>query len=383
MFCSDECEMLRLTNRSNFSFGLRPTFGVRSKTGLKQQGKIGRFIGGGSTVTLFAWPERRNYLVFTKMPPKKVAAAKEKKAVVVEESDDGGAADDDDYETVPEGSDAEADDEGSDNESAVEEETPKKGKKVVKEKAKPAAKGKKAKKAASSGGGSDDDGSDADAEGGEKKRRTVKFDYNITMKFVGDLLEAVEADIATRSKKTEPCPRILTRVAKDLTRLAAKLPGVLKKNRPPRVWSAAIISDELRAFLQLKPDEEVSREEVIQGVWAYFSPPRKPEAKKRWGKLNLDKNGKPRKLMENKVLTPDKALIKLFKYDEYKAAVAAGKITCKRKDENNKHVTVTITDPAITMGTIQALLSFAGHIKPKPKEAPAPLKSKKAAKVKK
>lgn len=148
--------------------------------------------------------------------------------------------------------------------------------------------------------------------------------------------------------------------APKLTKLRRRyhMSGSVRKNSG--LTTPQQISDELRSFLRINEDRQLSRIEVTRAINSYIH---LKEDEKRpnilvWGYLNLNQrnlqNGE-----DKRIIFPDKPLAHLLRYPQYKQDVAERKITEARKNKaTGIKETVLVTSDALHYRTVQKLIQI-------------------------
>ena len=133
------------------------------------------------------------------------------------------------------------------------------------------------------------------------------------------------------------------------------------------------ISAELANFLHVPHNTQLSRAEVTMAIATYINWDKSKAARLkkegddlfmekmgRWEYLNPEGNRRDlRDVKDKRIIVPDPPLSNLLNYEQYKANVAAGRITSRRRVDGERRV-IVLNDDSLHYSTIQRLL--APHI---------------------
>lgn len=146
--------------------------------------------------------------------------------------------------------------------------------------------------------------------------------------------------------------------APKLTKLRRRyqLSGTERKNSG--LTTPQIISDELRTFLQVGPDTNLSRIEVTRAINSYIHL-KEDETRPSilvWKYLNPN-NRNLQNVNDKRIIFPDKPLARLLRYPAYQEAVARSQVTEDRKNKaTGTKERVVVTSDALHYRTVQKLI---------------------------
>ena len=185
------------------------------------------------------------------------------------------------------------------------------------------------------------------------------------------VLALLDAEIDRKSREKEKGARAFRKARKLIIQMRKELPAVtrskaarmqssLRKNTTSGIAIQYQISEELADFLQVPHGTRLSRIEATRGICAYahWKDDEKREDMLRWKHLNPNGKRNLQNPQDKKVVIPDKLLVKLLRYNEYKKDVKTGKVYKKVKDkESGKENLVQMTSDLLYYWVIQKLIS--------------------------
>jgi hypothetical protein len=180
------------------------------------------------------------------------------------------------------------------------------------------------------------------------------------------LRNILDNEIEKRSRQREPGVKILRTVRKKVIELQKEAPKIARRKRlmteaqkrSSGFLKECEITDELRKFMKLSPDEYPSRIDITNAICAYIhiKPDEKRENILRWKHLNkVDRNLQDP--INKRIIVPDKKLSSLLKYKQYKKDVRSGKIIKSVKDKTTGKVDERIViDDSLYYSVVQKLI---------------------------
>lgn len=200
------------------------------------------------------------------------------------------------------------------------------------------------------------------------KRAKKEITYATHMARYEENIRMLEEAIDKRKKKGEKGTRIFVSVSKNLREMMHEVPKVaksMKKRKPSNKQKVSgfgvkcTITDELAAFLQVKPGTTLTRTEITNGIYAYvkIAPEEEREGVLKWLYLNPDRSRNLQNQTNKTYILPDENLSKLLRYEEYKKDVRLGKILTKKTNKETKEVEdVVQTDDGLKYNIVQKLI---------------------------
>ena len=185
------------------------------------------------------------------------------------------------------------------------------------------------------------------------------------------VLALLASEIDRKSREKEKGARAFRKVRKIIVQMRKELPVVtrskaarmqssLRKNATSGIMIQYQISDELAEFIKVPSGTRLSRIEATRAICAYahWKDDEKREDILRWKNLNPTGKRDLQNPQDKKAVIPDKALVKLLRYNEYKKDVKNGKVYKKVKDkETGKQSLVQMTNDMLYYWVIQKLIS--------------------------
>ena len=202
----------------------------------------------------------------------------------------------------------------------------------------------------------------------KERKKYVPLTLESYQKMSDDLLSAIDTEILRLKSTQTSGVKFLKSVRKNVISMRDKAPKLAKQKRKNLNSGLKIereVTDELRNFLKLEPNQKISRVDATRGITAYINI-KKSETRPtilRWQHLNpnskrnlqlqQDKNGNGADATK---IIPDAALSKLLKYDEYVKNVKDGKVFRNKKNDDGVVEKIVETDPSLRYYTIQKLI---------------------------
>lgn len=185
------------------------------------------------------------------------------------------------------------------------------------------------------------------------------------------ILALLDSEIDRKSREKEKGARAFRKVRKIVIQMRKELPVVtrskaarmqsrLRKGTTSGIMIQCQISEELANFIKVSPETRISRIEATRAICAYahWKDDEKREEVLRWQHLNPEGRRDLQNPQDKKSIIPDKALVKLLRYEKYKKDIKNGKITKKVKDkETGKTNVVQMTDDILYYWVIQKLIT--------------------------
>lgn len=186
------------------------------------------------------------------------------------------------------------------------------------------------------------------------------------------VLALLDAEIDRKSREKEKGARSFRKVRKILIQMRKELPVVARskaarlqsstrKNTTSGIMIQSQISEELLNFLKLPAGTRISRVDATRAicVYSHLKENEKRDELLRWEYLNPEGKRNLQNPQDKKAIIPDKALVKLLRYDQYKKDVKAGKVYKKLKDkETGKESMVQHTSDLLYYWVIQRLITI-------------------------
>lgn len=186
------------------------------------------------------------------------------------------------------------------------------------------------------------------------------------------ILALLDSEIDRKSREKEKGARAFRKVRKIVVQMRKELPVVtrskaarmqssLRKGTTSGITIQCQISEELANFLKVPPETRISRVDATRALCAYahWKDDEKREEILRWQHLNPTGKRNLQNPQDKKSIIPDKALVKLLRYENYKKDIKNGKVTKKIKDkETGKTNVVQMTDDTLYYWVIQKLITI-------------------------
>lgn len=215
---------------------------------------------------------------------------------------------------------------------------------------------------------------DQDAVDTKKQRNPRrKFTYTEYEAKIDDILEKLTLEIEKHQKvqNKQTGAKALRTIRKDVKELKSQLKSVSSgpkrshqqgsKPKSSGFVGRCNISDELRLFLELQPDQEVSRSEIINALNVYVNikDDETREQMLKWKHLNPDGKRNLQDPNNGMKIIPDDKLSKMLRYEQYKQDVSDGKIKRNQTDKETKKKSVIVeTDTSLKYYTLPKLINF-------------------------
>lgn len=211
-------------------------------------------------------------------------------------------------------------------------------------------------------------------EAGEEKTRAPRKKPTIEghIEKYTKVLALLDSEIDRKSREKEKGARAFRKVRNIIIQMRKELPVVARskaarlqsstrKNTNSGILIQYQISEELANFLKVPPGTRINRVDATRAICAYthWKEDENRESFLRWKHLNPGGKRNLQNPQEKKAVIPDKALVKLLRYDQYKKDVKNGKVyrTVKDKETGKKNL-IQMTSDMLYYWVIQRLISI-------------------------
>lgn len=185
------------------------------------------------------------------------------------------------------------------------------------------------------------------------------------------VLEILDKEIDRRKKEREKGIRIFQTIRKLIRELRKEAPKIANSKRRVNTGGNKVsgfvlkcqITDELADFMGISRGSTPSRNEITNAICTYIhvKPGEKRPQMLKWEKLNPGGKRNLQNPDDKMTIVPDKKLIKLLRYEQYKKNVADGKVSKNiTNKETRRREKVQVTDNSLKYWVAQKL--FQRHI---------------------